>query len=103
MLSQLDLEFLSLVFEDYSQNLDNSPTMSNRLKELLARINIQNKNKLHHIKSQFSEDIRGCGAVDLLTLQDNRVIGINNEYICLYKNIDAFWESRPENTPTIDL
>jgi hypothetical protein len=40
--------------------------------------------------------------VHLIHLKDGRIIGINDEFICLYKDMDQFYFST-ENIPTINL
>ena len=44
----------------------------------------------------------GC-YVDLITMQDGQVIGLNDECIVLYKNMEDFWECSSNNKQTITL
>ena len=39
----------------------------------------------------------------LLHLEDGRVVGITNECIVVYDNIDDVWEGETKNRPTITL
>lgn len=41
--------------------------------------------------------------IHLIYLNDGRVIGINDEFICLYKSLDDFYECGSEEIPTINL
>ena len=41
--------------------------------------------------------------VHLIHLKDGRIIGINKEFICLYKNIHEFYDCGINNIPTILL
>lgn len=50
-----------------------------------------------------SENTGGHCMVDFVILKDGRVLGINDEYVCLYKSMDDFWEATSENHPTIYL
>jgi hypothetical protein len=57
----------------------------------------------HWVEGSYSLNTGGNCMVDILELSDNRVLGITDDAICLYKNLDAFWECRLENIPTIYL
>jgi len=41
--------------------------------------------------------------IHLIHLNDGRVIGINSECICLYKDMDDFYECGTNEIPTINL
>ena len=41
--------------------------------------------------------------VHLIHLKDGRIIGINDEFICLYKDMDQFYDPGNEDIPTIYL
>lgn len=56
-----------------------------------------------YIEKIESENTGGGCMVDFVILKDGRVLGINDEYVCLYASMDDFWEARSENVPTIEL
>jgi hypothetical protein len=41
--------------------------------------------------------------IHLIELIDGRLIGINSEYVCLYKDFDQFFDSGINDIPTINL
>jgi len=41
--------------------------------------------------------------VHLIHLKDGRIIGINSEYVCLYKDFDEFYDCGTHDIPTINL
>jgi hypothetical protein len=59
--------------------------------------------KLEYIDSVTSCDTSGGSYVDFVILKDGRVLGINDEYVCLYKSMDDFWDATSENKPCIEL
>ena len=57
-----------------------------------------------YVKTATCVNTGGGCMVDLLTLEDGRVIGINDEYICLYTDEDQFWNPvSAHDIPTIEL
>jgi hypothetical protein len=56
-----------------------------------------------YIAEVTSENSGGGTFVDFVHLNDGRVIGITDDCVCLYESLDAFWECRLENIPTIYL
>jgi len=41
--------------------------------------------------------------IHLIELKDGRLIGINSEYVCLYKDFDQFFNNGINDIPTINL
>jgi len=39
----------------------------------------------------------------LIHLKDGRIIGIDNDFICLYKDFDEFYDCGTNDIPTISL
>jgi hypothetical protein len=56
------------------------------------------KLKLEHIKGVSTEHVGGNMTVDFVWLKGGRVLGINDECVCLYKDMDQFWEARSDTT-----
>ena len=59
--------------------------------------------KLEYIESVTSSDTGGHCIVDFVILKDGRVLGINDECVCLYKSMEDFWDATSENKPCIEL
>jgi hypothetical protein len=55
------------------------------------------------MKTQFIESITEEYVVDLITLKDGRVLGINKECVVLYNSMEDFWECSTNELPTITL
>lgn len=55
------------------------------------------------MKTQYIEEITQEYTVDLLTLKDGRVVGINNECIVLYESMDEFCNCSTNKLPTITI
>ena len=58
---------------------------------------------MHYIQEIKTDDTGGHCMVDFVILKDGRVLGIDAEYVCLYKSMDDFWEAHSESVPTIHL
>ena len=58
---------------------------------------------LAHITGVTTEEVGGGMHVDFVHLIDGRVIGINEDAIVLYRNMDDFWNATPEDKPAIYL
>jgi len=62
------------------------------------------KVNLTYIDSVFTENTGGGCVVDFVELKDGRVLGISDEYLCVYESFDKFYEaSGLENLPTIEF
>ena len=57
---------------------------------------------MEYIDHIESENTGGGCLVDFVVLKDGRVIGINDEYLCIYKSMDSFWGDSSESL-CIDL
>jgi len=56
-----------------------------------------------YIKGIFSQDTGGNCIVDFVELKNGMVIGINDECVCVYKDMDAFNEWREDACKCVDL
>lgn len=59
--------------------------------------------KFEYIDCVETENTGGGTMVDFVILKDGRVLGINDECVCLYKSLDDFWEATSEVKPCIEL
>ena len=59
--------------------------------------------KLEHISEMISVDTGGGFVIDLLTLNDGRVLGIGEDSIVLYDNLDGFENNEARERPIIVL
>lgn len=59
--------------------------------------------KLFNIKSISCEELGGNINIDFLTLNDGRVLGIGDDCVVLYENMDEFWNATPTDKPQINL
>lgn len=58
---------------------------------------------MKHITALTTEQVGGNAFVDFVHLPDGRLLGINEDYVCLYKDMDDFWNTTPDNKATIEL
>jgi hypothetical protein len=58
---------------------------------------------LEYIETVTFSDTGGHSIVDFVILKDGRVLGINDECVCLYQSMDAFWNGPNENVQCIEL
>jgi hypothetical protein len=56
-----------------------------------------------YIKEITTENTGGGCMVDFVHLHDGRVIGLNDECVVLYQNMDEFWNATPQNKPSFAL
>jgi hypothetical protein len=56
-----------------------------------------------YIDKVETENTGGGSMVDFVILKDGRVLGINDEYVCLYASMDDFYAATPESKPCIEL
>lgn len=62
------------------------------------------KVNLAYIDNVFTENTGGGCKVDFVELKDGRIIGISDEFLCVYESYDHFYEaSGLENLPTIEF
>lgn len=60
------------------------------------------KVNLTYIDSVFTENTGGGCVVDFVELKDGRVLGISDEYLCVYESFDHFYiASGVDHLPTI--
>jgi len=59
--------------------------------------------ELEHISEMTSADTGGGFVIDLLTLKDGRVVGISEDSIVLYDNLDDFEKNEGRERPMIGL
>ena len=59
--------------------------------------------KLEHIAEISTADTGGGIAIDLVTLNDGRVVGISEDAVVLYDNLDDFQGNEPRERPMIAL
>jgi hypothetical protein len=52
---------------------------------------------------QFIESITSEYTVDLITLKDGRVVGIDGSTVVLYESMDDVWDCNNKALPTIEL
>jgi len=55
------------------------------------------------MKTQFIKEITQEYTVDLITLKDGRVVGIDGSTIVLYESMEDFWDCGNKALPTIEL
>ena len=59
--------------------------------------------KLTHIKEIETHNSGGNCMIDLLHLNDGRVIGVSSDCIVVYDSIDHFMNNVDEEHPSLDL
>lgn len=55
------------------------------------------------IKKVWTENTGGGCMVDMIELEDGRVIGINEECVVLYESMDQFYEAGSEALPSFTI
>ena len=59
--------------------------------------------ELEHIVEVSSADTGGGFVIDLVRLSDGRVLGISEDAVVLYENLDDFERNAPRERPMIAL
>jgi hypothetical protein len=54
------------------------------------------QNPLTYIKETYTEQTGGGCMVDMIVRNDGKIIGVSDECVVVYKNIDAFWNQDKE-------
>lgn len=93
---QFDLYLLRR--EERKRHAEYDKTPDGKKHKELDRVKVFTVKSVHIAKHESEHFLE----LDILTLSDGSVIGINSENIVLYENVQQLWDSTSENKPTIE-